>query len=584
MNSFSLETHLRLSASQLELMVDAEGRTHFDVFRTLPAAALRDWPDFVDLPSRYWEACAMVESVVGRPVATVHLLRQGIFSLIHADGLAYRPDTAISSPIAELYDQSRLLYALVTWSMHEPDNAEIKARLRAQVDGLRRLATFKGDYAYINKIGIYFGGTLIRPLQQAGIVLADSHCRDFARALARGILDHTDKYAADGSFSGQVNSRMDALAGILVTGLLDDDNRIIRRVRDVFEYAHAKIGTSFGWVPEVAQRQDDLTGCETCGIQTTLDVALLLARHVDENCWDAVERTVRNQLVENQIGDRDWLDFTPIIPDEDIRESCLNTLHTDLGRRIAGGFAGWSSPQGLLAYEETLWPGWVKNSDMYPRYLGRVRAMQNCCSGSGPRALWEAWTNIARFEGKTLIVNMLIDKQIQGAKVLSSIPFEGKARIELDRDCDVRFRIPGSAPADSLVVLVESKARQYRASPEKKGRFLSIGGMLAGDSIEIRFAQPPRIENFTIGNPGCKKYQFEASWLGDTVVAMKPDPKNSKTGYSFIEGRQVRTFYSTNAIGKLYQRQSWLKPQQKVVPSPTTLDRQQIDWYSLKRR
>ena len=161
MDTFNFEESLRLGALHLESLVDSQGRTYFDIFGGTPAEAVTDWPDFVDLPARYMEAAIMVEPVLSRAVHTVPAIRKRLFSFIKADGLAYRPDSPISHPIPELFDQARLLYMLVSWVMVHPDDREVREHLDNLCRGLKNLMTFKEDYAYIKEIGIYFGGTLI---------------------------------------------------------------------------------------------------------------------------------------------------------------------------------------------------------------------------------------------------------------------------------------------------------------------------------------------------------------------------------------------------------------------------------------
>jgi hypothetical protein len=63
-STLNLEEMLARGASHLARLVDARGRTYFDVFLTEPPEAVTDWPDFVDLPARYWEACALTTSVL----------------------------------------------------------------------------------------------------------------------------------------------------------------------------------------------------------------------------------------------------------------------------------------------------------------------------------------------------------------------------------------------------------------------------------------------------------------------------------------------------------------------------------------
>jgi hypothetical protein len=571
MNTFNFEESLLLGVSHLESLVDSKGRTYFDVFRTRPAEAVTDWPDFVDLPARYLEAAAMVEPILGRTVATVPAMRQWLFSSIKADGLAYRPDSPISYPIPELFDQARLLYMLVSWAMAYPDDKEVRIHLNNLCQGLCQLMTFKDDYAYIKEIGVYFGGTLIRPLVQAGLVTKSSHWVDLAGKLARGIFDHSTIYDTDGGFEGHVHGHMGTQAGILAYGIVTGNQPMIDRVKTIFDWARS-ISTSFGFVPELARRKDDLITSETCTIMDYLDVALLLARYVDERYWDVVEKTARNHLVESQVREASWLAEEPAKPDED------GVIRSGIRQRVLGSFAGWSAPHALLAYEEELDPGWTRAEEMKVRYIGKIRALQNCCAGGGIRALHQVWSNIATFKDGVLSVNMLIDKRTPEARITSYIPYEGRARVELTRDCTVRFRISPDIKQADLSLSINGR----KIAPVSDGLFINAGRLKASDILEIKLPLSERTETVVIGNEGYQQYRFEARWKGDTVVDMQPDPSNAATGFSRLMKKPTRTFYGPEAPGRIYQRKMYEASVSEVTPSCPVTDERKIDWYSLQ--
>jgi len=568
--TFNFEDAMRLGASHLEAMVDQRGRTYFDVFLTNPAEAVTDWPDFVDLPARYLEAAVMVEPVLKQPVRTKSALRKRLFSFIKPDGLAYRPDSPISKPIAELFDQARLLYMLNSCLMADPSDREIRSRLENMCSGLYKKATFIEDYAYIEKIEVYFGGTLIRSLVQAGMVLDEPRWIDFAGALSRGIVYHSEHFLPDGSFSGHVHGHLGAVAGILSYAVVSGDTRLKDWSRAVFDWSRS-ISTSFGFIPEVAKRNDDVVACETCTLMDYLDLALLLSRHVDGKYWDIVEKAARNHLIESQIRDTSWLAENPDSADED------GIIRKNIRHRMQGAFAGWSAPHAMLAYEEELWPDWVRTEEMRPRYLNKIRAVQNCCAGGGIRALHQVWSNITTFKDNRLDVNMLVDKAIPQARITSFIPFEGRATIKPSCDCQVRFRV--SQDVQFKDVHTTLNGRNHKATQD--GAFINAGKLKDGDVLEIKFPLPSRKEDFVIGNKGFQQYRFQAEWKGDTVVGITPDPGNAATGISRIKNNQVKLYYGSDAPGMIYQRNSYRTCPDDLSASAPAMDTGSIDWYSL---
>lgn len=568
MKNFSLEDAMRLGASHLEQIVDEHGRTYFDLFRTQPAEAVTDWPDFVDLPARYLEAAAMMESAGVGPVRSVPRLRRWLFSFIRQDGLAYRPDSPISNPMAELFDQSRLLYALVTLVMADAGDHEARGYLAGLLQGLKNKATYIDDYAYIEKIDVYYGGTLIRPLTQAAVALQAPEWLDLAAKITRGILNHSEHFQPDGSFKGHVHGHLGTAAGIIACGILKHDSDLIERGRKIFEYAHS-ISTDYGFVPELAQRDDDLIACETCSIMDYLDAALLLARHVDGRYWDVVDKVARNHLVESQVRDRDWLAWDKNAADED------GVIRSHLPERMAGGFAGWSAPHALLAYEEKFWPEWVRTEVMRPRYLGKVRAGQNCCSGGGIRALYQVWSNIAHFDGSTLNVNLLMDRSIPGATIVSQIPYVGRAAITVERDCDIRIFSGGLARP------VQFQLDGKNITPEHDGVYDHIAGVSAGACLTVSGQLLVRSENIQVGNHARQQYHYTVNWRGNTVTEITPSGANVTAGYSRVEKRPVRVFAGADAPGLMYQRTAWQNLEVTPETGHTYRTGNLIDWYKL---
>ena len=106
--SLSLEDNLRLGAHHLDRLVDAQGRTYFDVFLSKPPEAVTDWPDFVDLPSRYLEGCILTGSVLLTAPESQGRLANWLFAKFEPDGLAYRPRGPFQSMLLTSFDQSRV--------------------------------------------------------------------------------------------------------------------------------------------------------------------------------------------------------------------------------------------------------------------------------------------------------------------------------------------------------------------------------------------------------------------------------------------------------------------------------------------
>ena len=292
-------------------------------------------------------------------------------------------------------------------------------------------------------------------------------------------------------------------------------------------------------------------------------LAVTLANNGHPEYWGDVERMLRNQLVESQVSDVSW--FRP-----GGKPDTAQFTWRDVGDRMVGGYAGWSSPTHILgAREELHWGG--------PELRGKTRAFQNCCGGSGTHAFFIAWKNASRFDGDTLSVYLHIDKLLPQAEIRCYQPYKGLLTINLKQRCKVRVRIPD---------LVEPKVIQAKSSKgEVKarvwGNFLELGDHQAGVKLEVSYPVPLHEEDVSIGNPGFRQYRYHVTWKGDTVVKMMPIGKAAKTGFSDFDHKQVEVYYGTEGPGPLYQRDYLLKDVEPQ-PAPLHMDDGQLDFWYLR--
>jgi hypothetical protein len=567
--TLNFDEMFRLSASHHELLVDDRGRTCFDIFLTRPAEAVFDWPDMVDLPARYWEAGAMIDTAIGRKINSLTRLRQWLFGHFEEDGLAYRPEGPISHHCCELFDQSRVCYALVSWAMYAPEDQAVRRALIGLVEGLIKRATIEGDYAYIDRVGIYFGGTMIRPLLQGGLTMNRPDWIEFAARMARGLIAKAE-IGPDGVFRGHVHSALSAVAGMIGLGVLLGDKTLLERGRAGFEYARS-ISTSFGFVPEKSQSKDDIIACETCTLMDYLDAALLLARHVDPGYWELVEQSSRNHLWESQVRDASWLPEAPGAKDEP------DIIRSNLRQRVVGAFAGWSGPHCLLAYHEFLGKDWIPTAEAAPRYMDKIRALQNCCAGGGARAVYQVWSNIITPTAGGVDINLNMDRSTPQAQITSFLPFTGKAVIYAKQAGVIRWRKPEHVTAEDMQVTATGTEPKWTID----GPFVNFGHLEAGTQVIINFALPEHCESIRIGNPGYLQFRFDVFWRGNTVMAVEYDPANSKTGYSAINQAETKFCFAEEGYGPIYQRKNWPKLAGGIAPAPLLARAAKIDWYSL---
>jgi hypothetical protein len=545
--TFAIETYGGRCLNYLNHMVDAEGQPYFNIFWTQPAEAAHDWPDLGDVIGRQLQGAIMVRHMTGQEVATEKVWHRKVLSLLSdQDGLHYRPRTSYSSPDRVYWcDQAVTLSSLVTAYVDRPDEL-LRQKIIKLVDGLSINAQKKGIP------GGFEGGFCLPGLMHCARHLHYKPAAMLAGTIVEKVFARDRTFAPDNHFrhGGHMHGNLHMLTGAADYALYAKDPVLFSRIDALYRYVRSE-ATRFGFLPEVIGRKGDVVSCETCAVMDYVALAVILANHGHPEYWADVERTARNQLVESQVVDASWLKSDPNRPDTP------QFTWREIGERMVGGWAGWSSPTHILAAKETLhWGG--------PELRGKTRAFQNCCGGSGAKALFVVWKNASRFENGTLSVHLHIDKLLPQAEVRCYQPYKGLLTIELKQPCKVRVRIPEFVEPKEI----KAKSNQGAVKTRVWGNYLELGDRKAGEKLEVTYPVPLRDEEIAIGNPGFRQYRYRVTWKGDTVVRMTPVGEQVKTGFSDFDGKPVEIFYGKDGPSPLYQREQMLK---NVEPQKASL-------------
>jgi hypothetical protein len=555
--TFSFEGLAANSINYFERLVDSEGLPYFDVFWTKPAEAAHDWPDFGDVMSRQWQGAVMLRRLTGREAATEKVWRPKILSLIDpGDGLLHRPATSYSKSVADWGDASLTLYALVTAAVESGDDVLKRAAVKmaeGMLGGLRS-GRYPGD------------GFAIKSLMAAARFLGCEAGLETSRILVDRVINHGSVFSSDNTFGawGHMHGNLRSMVGAADFALATGDAALLSRLDSLYRYVKST-GTSFGFLPEVIGRKGDIIACETCALMDYAGIGVTLANHGHPEYWGDMERLARNHYAESQVRDVSWLES------DNSRADTAQFTYRDIGPRVRGAWAGWSSPNHILACRETLNAQWGG-----PELRDKTRALQNCCGGSGVHGLFILWKNAARFEEGTLSVNMHVDKLLPQAEVRCDQPYRGRLSIVMKQDGAVRVRVPEFAKVDKIGVRVNgielpkagnlgvggasvrSGGREFEPA-RPVGGFLELGRRRAGDRIEVFYPLPLRTEEVAVGNPGFREWRYRVTWKGDTVVRLESLGNEARTGYSDFDKKDVEVFYCENGPGKLYRREGRLR-------------------------
>ncbi len=538
--TFAIETFVGRTYNYLDNLVDRDGLPYFNIFWCDPAEAAHDWPDFGDVMSRQLQAAIMARHLTGKEAKNEKLWMRKVLSYLDPHtGLLVRPRTSFSEPVADLGDQALTLYALVT-AYEETSDPALRNAIDTMVDHLPgRYDPTQGLRGFIVKsLMTWVRRTGSRPaLQQAGM-------------LVKSCFDENPLFTPDNTFrhGGHMHGNLRTLVGAADYALYVKDPVLFSRVDALYRYIRSQ-GTSFGFLPEVIGRKCDVVSCETCALMDFLGLAVTLANNGHPEYWGDVERMVRNQMVESQVSDVSWLKPGG-------QPDTAQFTWRDVGARMVGAYAGWTSPTHILAAREGLhWGG--------PELRGKTRAFQNCCGGSGTHGLFIVWKNASRYDNGTLSVHLHIDKLLPQAEIRGHQPYRGLVTIDLKQPAKVRVRIPDFVDAKDMKV----KVNQAEAKARVWGNYLELDNRQAGERLEVTYPVNVRDEEIVIGNPGFRQYRYRVTWKGDTVVRMTPVGEQARTGFSDFDNMPVEVFYGKDGPGSLYQRDYLLDGAQPKLTS-----------------
>ncbi len=539
--TFAIETYVGRAYNYLDNMADKEGMPYFDIFWTEPAVAGHhagvDAPDVV---SRAWEGSIMARHMTGRKCRNEDLYAKNTLSFLTPETGLVVPGTGFVG-----FAQGVSLHALTTAYADGKDTAFLDL-MRKTVDHLPGTFNNRDQWRAVP----------IKSLMNCARLANYQPAVEYAGKLIRGnpLFKPNNK-----KFGSHMHAGLRTLVGAADYALYVKDIKLLDQVDAIYRNIRAFPGARFGYLPEMVYRPDDLVGCETCALMDYIGLAATLANNGHPEYWGDVERVVRNQLTESQVVDATWL------KPGDQPDTAVYTWR-DVGSRMVGGFAGWSSPTHLLAYRE----GWAPHAP-------KTRAFKNCCGGSGVHAYFIAWKNAARYECGTLSVNMHIDKLLPQAEIRCHQPYRGYLSIALKQACKVRVRIPDFTGAKAVVV--RSNLGPVQAVAE--GGYLELGAHPAGAKLETTYPVPLKEEQIAIGNPGRRQYHYRVMWKGDTVVRVTPIGQQYQASFSDTMKKDVEVFYGENGPGRLYQREYMLRD---VTPisAPLHVDDGTLDFWLLR--
>lgn len=298
---------------------------------------------------------------------------------------------------------------------------------------------------------------------------------------------------ADGSFDHHSHMRGHQGWGMAHLAAITREPRLIAWSKRLLDFFLSR-GTDYGWIPEsmtVPARS------ETCAVSDVINIAEWVAKCGYPEYWDTIERFVRNYIREAQFF------CTPEY------EKLYRSLHPEdegekglaMARELQGGF------QGAMGVTDRVWTGTEMD-------------MMGCCVPEGMRAIHTAWINTVTDEPDGVQVNMCFDRDAPEAKVISSLPYEGRMKVEAKISSDFYLRPPAWAPHDRVHLY-----RNEMAVPTvwRQNAYIFAENVENGEVLTMTYPLLSFVQKQTVKNAlGEADRYIAVTWLGNTVKKVEP--------------------------------------------------------------
>jgi hypothetical protein len=285
---------------------------------------------------------------------------------------------------------------------------------------------------------------------------------------------------------------------LLQAGVAKGDREMIDLARAGYAFGKTRGEASMGFFPEHLNVKPEGYGntCELCCAADMTTLALLQSTTGVADCWDDVDRWVRNVLCESQLRDVDWVPRL-IAASEQRGEHKYAHASTDrVPQRMRGLWAGWLAPN-----------DWQGND----QYSGVA-----CCWGNAGIALTRAFREMIAYDAakKRLSLHLLANRASQWADIDSHIPSQGRVVVRCKFEGQLALRLP--AWAKKSEVTLDDKP----ATPRTEGRYVVIDRVRPGSRVTLDMPIPEDRRTVTIAAK-----QYTLTIRGHDVVDIDPPGK-----------------------------------------------------------
>ncbi len=504
-DTFDIQEMARLAVHGLTSLTDPDYDYEIYWYTVLvgrnPVTAKHDWSDSTG--SKYVEALPLTRLASGS-TENMHVEQRWAEVMLHMqspdDGIYYFPKNGVpwsnvgvyartetpGDHYSIIYTNGRYIGAATNYYKLTGDEMW-KVSAKRAIDGLINLATYSDDppgedkawfdwFQYGTGGEFNIGGVQTHNLASwfSWLILGSAEyyeatgyepAKTFSGQLSRWIINDSNHFEPDGTFKpehpGQTRIHFHghtmSLVSMLDYATIAEDTAVRDFVNSSFLFArdHPKNNALVGYFPE------DMVGAgneaETCEVADMIALALKLSQAGAGDYWDDADRWIRNQFVESQLKDGDWIDAA--VAGLGMTSAAFNETNDNVSERLVGNFAG----------------------NARANEFGGLT--MGCCTGNASRTVYWIWENILSHKDGRLKVNLLMNRASPWADVDSYIPYEGRVDVKVKKACDLSIRIPEWVKPEEVQCKVNGKKQTVTFD----GRYASLGDVKAKDVVRMIF-------------------------------------------------------------------------------------------------
>ena len=494
--------------------------TYAELHTEPPIAFHAPW-DYADVTGRLLEALTFARIMTGTaPDEADEAYARILASCQREDGHISLPAEAWthSAPVVELDWSQR--GALMAWTTRYLALGDQDALQRANrlVHALYKSAVWQGEMCWypaaflpnggwvdrLPPLGrmtdVLIGAQIVFPLARLASATGNSEALQLAKGLIRFHRERSGAFTEAGKMTDKagryLHSTTGFLLGTLKYGVVAGRSEMVDWVQTAYQSVQ-EWGTDFGFFPHRTHGKDRWQG-DLCATQDMIEIALLLGQNRDPSYYADAERYGRNQLLESQILNLNWVDQgteAPFCQDVWGAKHPAEGVTTDeVSRRSIGGFAGWTR------YNDAFDPA-------NPRLMQR-------CNGAGTRAIYDLWHHSISRGESAVMVNAHFSRDSRWASVTSYVPVTGRVDVLMKSRGVLAVRVPADLNNDQVEVHVNGV--RPRAEVLRSG-YAWLEALQLGDVVTVEWPLEERATFYDMNDE-----RLLANWRGDTLLRMEP--------------------------------------------------------------